>query len=130
MMETSDRTQPWFQVSLSVCLALVIGVLGVVGCSKKTPATATPASTAAQDVNPAAAPVYTRPATPTVVTAPAGEPDLNQMTHTLRSWVSRTHIVPKNFEDFVAQANIQFPPPPAGKKYVIGKRMIVELRNQ
>lgn len=114
------------------CLALALGAaMFAAGCSKKTPAVETPAPQAAQETNPAASPVYTRPATPTIVAAaPAGEPDLKQMTRALRSWIARTHIVPKNFEDFVTQANIQFPPPPAGKKYVIGKRMVVELAKQ
>jgi hypothetical protein len=102
------------------------------GCGKKQPTAETPPPAATVlSSNTAALPVYTRPATPTVVTAdPGAAPDLKQMTHSLRSWIARTHIVPKSFDDFVTQANIQFPPPPAGKKYVLGRRMVVELANQ
>ncbi len=120
-----------FLVRKMVCLMLVAGVWVATGCHKKQPPEPAPAQQAAAPTNPAAAPVYTRPANTTVVApAPTGEPDLKQMTRSLRSWVSRTHIVPTSFENFVAQANIQFPPPPEGKKFVIGKRMTVELARQ
>ena len=124
-------SKAWFQIwtNAAVIVALLV-IMAVSGCSKKQPA-ATTVQADAPPTNPAAAPVYNRPATPVVVaSATPGEPDLKQMTHSLRSWIARTHIVPKSFEDFVAQANIQFSPPPPGKKYVIGKRMVIELAKQ
>jgi hypothetical protein len=48
----------------------------------------------------------------------------------LRRWISRTHLVPKNFNDYAAQANLQFPPPPPGKKFSLGPHMTVILVNQ
>ena len=131
MKKHSGRQQSWLRSSVPVCVALIAGVLVSAGCSKKQSVAATPTPPTVQDTNPAASPVYTRPAATTIVAATAaGEPDLKQMTRSLRGWIARTHIVPKNFEDFVTQANLQFPPPPTGKKYVIGKRMMVELANQ
>ena len=123
--------QSWVRFGTPVCVALVAGVLLFAGCGKKPPVGEVPTQPAAQNTNPAASPIYTRPATPTIVAGdPGAEPDLKQMTRSLRGWIARTHIVPKNFEDYMAQANIQFPPAPAGKKYVIGKRMTVELANR
>ena len=37
--------------------------------------------------------------------------------------------VPANFEEFAASANIQIPPPPAGKKYVINSHGLISLVN-
>ncbi|HEV2692626.1 MAG TPA: hypothetical protein VG347_06980 [Verrucomicrobiae bacterium] len=123
-----------FQSRTYTVALVAVGTLATVvfsGCSKKQPPAAAVTQTDVQSSNPAANPVYNRPVTPTVVTAANdGEPDLKQMTHSLRSWIARTHIVPKNFEDFVAQANMQFSPAPAGKKYVIGKHMVIQLANQ
>src|SRR5512146_1875374 len=51
---------------------------------------------------------------------------LQQLTDELRKYVIRTRSVPKDFEEFAAKSNAQFPPAPAGKKYVI-KGQAVEL---
>lgn len=34
---------------------------------------------------------------------------------------------PANFEDFAATAGVTIPPPPPGKKYIIGKDMRIQL---
>ena len=58
---------------------------------------------------------------------PAG-PDmtatLNQLTAALRDYVVRTRSVPKDFEEFAAKSRVTFPPPPAGKKYIISGQEI------
>jgi len=130
-IHSGDRPRAW-GTGTRVWVAFGAAVLILAGCGKKqTAAEPPPPPSTVLNSNTAALPVYTPPAAPTVVAANAdGAPDLKQMTHSLRGWIARTHIVPKSFDDFVTQANIQFPPPPAGKKFVIGKRMIVELANQ
>ena len=62
--------------------------------------------------------------------APANAPDdtgatLRELSLALRKHVVRTQSAPKDFEDFVAQAKIQVPPPPAGKKYAIAGGAVV-----
>jgi hypothetical protein len=43
----------------------------------------------------------------------------------LRRYVVRTHKVPKTFDEFAANSNVQFPPPPTGKKYAIEGQAVV-----
>ena len=118
------------RTTAAVLVALAV-TAAFCGCTKKQAPAAATVQADGQSNNPAASPVYVRPAAPTVVASPnGGEPDLKQMTHSLRSWIAHTHIVPKSFEDFAAQANLQFSPAPAGKKYVIGKHMVIELAKQ
>jgi hypothetical protein len=113
-------------------LLMLAGALVMAGCSKSKEVAAAPTPPPSeQDTNPAAAPVYTRPTTPTVLAvAPSGEPDLKAMTHSLRGWIARTHRVPADLADYEAQANVQFPAAPAGKKFAIGKRMTIVLVSQ
>ncbi|HEY9508460.1 MAG TPA: hypothetical protein VIV82_01235 [Verrucomicrobiae bacterium] len=75
-------------------------------------------------------PTYDAPANATVIALNGTEPDLVQMNRELRKWLMRNHRRPKNFEEFAASANVQFPPPPAGKKYSIDSRMHVVLVKQ
>jgi hypothetical protein len=119
------------------CLALAFGAaIFASGCGKgNSPgpaAGATPSPTqAVQDSSPPTAsaarvnsqPVPAAPAT-NVASAP---PDLRQLNQELIKWVVQNHQRPKSFEDFVARANVQVPPPPAGKRYVIDKRGFVAL---
>lgn len=65
------------------------------------------------------------------VTIPdTGNPEatLQQLSTELRNYVIRTRSVPKNFDEFAAKAGVQFPPPPAGKKYVIKGQAVVLQR--
>ena len=45
--------------------------------------------------------------------------NLNQLSLALRKYIAGSHIMPKDFDDFLAKSGVQPPPPPAGKKYVI-----------
>jgi hypothetical protein len=64
------------------------------------------------------------------VTNAVAAPDLKQLNRALRAWVLRNQRRPKSFAEFAATANIQIPPPPAGKKYALGQHMHILLVNQ
>jgi hypothetical protein len=56
------------------------------------------------------------------------EANLRQLTQALRDHVVRTKSVPKNFEEFAAKAQLNFPPPPPGKKYEIQGQEVVLVK--
>jgi hypothetical protein len=110
------------------CLALWVLVIAglVAGCQKQEPATIGQGAGPGQagDPMPASprgpgAPAET--STNPVVIADSGDiqATLQQLTQELRDYVVRTHSVPKNFEEFVAKAQVTFPGAPDGQKYVI-----------
>ncbi len=77
-----------------------------------------------------ATPVYqpSSPAAPATVAAqPAAEPDLKELNRSLLRWILGNRRRPQNFEDFAATAGVTIPPPPAGKKYILGKDMHIVL---
>ena len=53
---------------------------------------------------------------------------LQQLSTELRNYVVRTRSVPKNFDEFAAKSNLQFPPAPTGKKYAISGQAIVLVK--
>ena len=54
---------------------------------------------------------------------------LQQLTVALRDYVVRTRSVPKDFEEFAAKSQAQFPQPPTGQKYVIkGQEVVLAKR--
>jgi hypothetical protein len=59
-----------------------------------------------------------------------GEPDLTAIDSALMGWVFANRRVPNSFADFAATAGVAIPPPPPGKKYVIGNGMHVRLVDQ
>jgi hypothetical protein len=104
-------------------------ILGAGGCEKKAaqqvasqPAPATTAQPSAQ----LTAPVQTS-AQPVPQNS---EPDLAQINRTLIRWIIGHKRRPANFEDFAATADAPIPPAPAGKRYVLGANMHVQLVNQ
>jgi hypothetical protein len=50
---------------------------------------------------------------------------LERLTAELRKYVVGSRSVPKNFEEFVSKARVEFPPAPAGKKYKIAGQAVV-----
>lgn len=131
------RHQPMTRKSL--CLVIALGtIIFAAGCGKKDnpSATASPTPTdASQPTTPpetatAAAPsnpVYLPPLPAPGGTAitDKGETVLQQLNHAVIQYRIRNHHVPGSFEEFVASANIQAPPPPAGKKYAINNRGLI-----
>lgn len=120
-------------------VALLLGVaMFFVGCGKKSetpPVTTLPTeSQTNQAAVPPAAPgaVAVSPSTPAtnVAAAPNAGPDLGALNQALRGWLMRNRRVPASFEEFASTAGVTIPPPPAGKKYAITKRMEVVLVNR
>jgi len=115
-------------------LLLASAAVLVAGCGKKSgtpPAGQTPPVQSTQSTTEATAPVSTvnsqSPGPATNVAAPNATPDLNALNMALRQWLMRNRRTPANFEEFAATAGVTIPPPPAGKKYAITKRMEVVL---
>jgi len=125
-------------------LILAALCLPVSGCSKKSkteaqnvapvegsqnaplPETQNPAANS----KPASSPVSPQPLPASSQTIPADasvEAVTGQLTSELRRYIAYTRSIPKSFEDFAAHDPIKFPPPPAGKKYVItGGKVVVQ----
>ena len=99
-----------------------------VGCKKDQTAASAP------DPNPASfsphGPGTATNAAAGATVADAGDVNANlkNLALELRRFVVRTRTVPKNFEDFVAKAKIEVPPPPPGKKYAIKGQEIVLVK--
>ncbi|HEY5912814.1 MAG TPA: hypothetical protein VJA21_19655 [Verrucomicrobiae bacterium] len=53
---------------------------------------------------------------------------VQQLTQALRDYVVRSRSVPKNFEDFAAKSQVQFPPAPDGKRYAIQGQTVVLVK--
>ena len=107
------------------------------GCKKHVAASATPApdQTASSNSAPetaADAPVAA-PETPAEVVIPENG-DINatlaQLSKELHRSIARTHYLPTSFEDFVAHAHVQVPPPPPGKKFAINRQWRIVLENR
>jgi hypothetical protein len=138
------RQCPLFVVkSLGLALSLTT-IVAVNGCGKKPTSTsdATTPTVVAQPVSPTTpvrAQTFEQPAvsqTPqTAATtqhapaAPAG-PDLAEINRTLIRWVVSNRRKPSSFQEFASSAGAPIPPAPAGKKYIIGANMHVQLVNQ
>ena len=111
--------------------ALLLGVSLTLGCDRQQPA-AGDATTAANE--PAApesprGPVSAMAAPPdqTVVITNTGDVNatLERLSIELRKYVVGSRSVPKNFEDFVSKARVEYPPAPAGKRYKIAGQAVV-----
>jgi len=119
IFQTRFSASSGFDPFVSFCFLLMLVALGLLfsGCSKKSDAeTKITAPSEASQYAPKPQPL---PASRPIATTATPEEVAGQLTLELRRYVSFTRSIPKNFEDFVANDPIQFPPPPAGKKYVI-----------
>jgi hypothetical protein len=113
-------------------LVVLLAAATLMGCKRQAPA----ASSGGSDQSDAAPPSPRGPGPMPRSGAPAVVADtgdvnatLRQLSDELRKYVIRARSVPKNFEEFAAKSQTQFPPAPAGKKYVI-KGQAVVLANQ
>jgi hypothetical protein len=111
----------------------LLAVAMTAGCSKSGPAPAGGPAASDQHV-PASGDVAARDgsvaadSSPTVIAVPENG-DMNavlgQLSMALRKYVFRTRTAPKNFEEFAANAHLQFPPPPDGQRYAIEHGAVV-----
>jgi len=73
----------------------------------------------------------TQPAPPVGSVAQAdGQPNMAELNRAAKFWMFRNRRRPTSWDDFVAHAGVQIPPPPPGKKYVLSKDMHVTLVDQ
>ena len=136
---------------LIVLIALAVTPLLFVGCGKKSetsaplnqvaePATSSvPAQAAAPDQQ-AAAPAQA--AAPKAVSVPVqvsvpmqgsgkpANPDFDDLNREVKVWILSNRRMPKDFEEFAATANVEIPPPPPGKKYILDSRKHVDVVNK
>jgi hypothetical protein len=112
--------------SLALCLFLALGIM--LGCKKSEPAVPTAdAQNVGEAVPSPRGTDFPTSAPPAVTIAPSADNQttLQQLSLELRRYVVRTHKIPKTFEEFAANSNVQFPPPPTGKKYAIQGQEVV-----
>jgi hypothetical protein len=112
---------------------IVLAAALAVGCNKGGPGSGADSPTPDQigAEMPPASPRAPRemseaPTNPTVI-ADTGNVDatLQKLTQELRDFVVRTRRVPKDFDEFATQSQVQFPPAPEGKKYAIQGQAVV-----
>jgi len=106
---------------LMVVLSFLLGSGLMVGCKKTEPAPPAPTTTNASP--PAPGPATTGMPPQKLSVQPGADIDsiLADLSKELRRWVRRNQRVPASFEEFVSSAQLQPPPPPSGKKYVINR---------
>jgi len=116
------------------CLGLMTALaLVVAGCGGEPEVTPPPAGTeAAPDVS-----QYAPQPAPQVQPQKLELPEdansdavLAELNYQLKRWIVRNQRRPANFEEFVNSAQIHVPPPPPGKKYVMGSQVKIELVNR
>jgi hypothetical protein len=119
-----------FNKILPICAAITIVVSG---CSRKSNVKDdSQANAQTNQVVENANPVPPAPSTP--ISAPVvqiqDQVDMAGLNRVARFWMLRNRRRPTNWDDFVAHAGVQIPPPPPGKKYVLSKNMRVTLADQ
>jgi hypothetical protein len=123
---TNDLSARWIAMVLLVAVLFVIS-----GCGQKADKAASTSSTDVTSTAAAPAPAFQPTVAPAAVAAvPGGGADLKDLNHAYIRWIVQSHIRPKTFEEFAAKSKIQFPPAPAGKKYVIDKAGFIAIVSQ
>ncbi|HET7624665.1 MAG TPA: hypothetical protein VFM25_05310 [Verrucomicrobiae bacterium] len=115
-----------------LCFATGGSVALVTGCHKNELSSAAPPAqmTNAAPANHLSDSTQVTAGSQSVAVQANGEPDLTELDRYLRRWLVQNRRRPANFEEFAATAGITIPPPPPGKKYIITKRMHVQLVNR
>lgn len=122
-------------MSYWVILALLSALLAV-GCKKQDSGLGAKGAAPGQLPEPTAPPSprgsgpIADAATNPAVIADTGDVNatVQRLTAELRDYVVRTRSVPRNFEEFAAKSQLQFPPAPAGKKYAIEGQVVVLVK--
>jgi len=118
------------KLSLLWAAIMLAGALALSGCSRKSAGTANAQANAqtnqvVETAN-AASLAQPAPATPTIAQAD-GQPNMAELDRVARVWMLRNHRRPSGWEDFAANAGVEIPPPPPGKKYALSRDMRVTL---
>ena len=117
-----------------LAMVLALGLAGLAsGCGKKAEEPATPPAAAVQEPpGPAPGPrVAQQPAQPRTLEVQEGagaDAVLEQMNRELLRWIVAHRRKPASFEEFISSARLTVPPPPAGKRYVLGSNMKIVLK--
>ena len=115
-------------------MVLTMGLAGLAsGCGKKAEAPAPPPAAPVQEPpGPAPGPrVAQTPAQPQTLKVPEGastDAVLQQMNRELLRWIVAHRRKPTSYEEFISSAQLTVPPPPAGKRYVLGSNMKIVLK--
>jgi len=115
--------KPWF--NLGLLSAVLVSGLFSNGCQKSETTKNIPVipTTDSHPSEPAAIHAPTAQTLPSAAAAIAVDAPLDvateKLTTELHRYVAYTRTIPKDFADFIAHDPMQFPPPPAGKKYYI-----------
>jgi hypothetical protein len=116
---------------------LLASTLFVSGCSRKSGEMGNSQANAqtnqvVETAPPVGAPVppaQSAPETTSIVQAD-GQANMAELDRVARTWMLRNHRRPTSWEDFAANAGVQIPPPPPGKKYVVSRDMRVTLMDR
>jgi hypothetical protein len=97
------------------------------GSSVSTGTTATDQSSNSQ-VGPSGPPIQAPQETVVVPENADVTATLSDLSQELRVYISQTRSAPKDYDDFVARAHVQAPPPPAGQAYAISRGKVVLVK--
>ena len=113
---------------------MLASTLFVSGCSRKSSDTANSQAIAqtnqvieTANAAPPAQPTPAAMSTATSIVQADGQANMAELDRVARMWMFRNRRRPTSWEDFAANAGVQIPPPPLGKKYVLSKDMRVTL---
>jgi hypothetical protein len=105
------------------------------GCHRKNQDSEIPAApppTTQTDASPAAAttPPTVGNAEPAAASVTNALPDLHPLNQALIGWIISNQRHPATFEEFASSTDIQIPPLPPGKKYVLNGRGLISIVNR
>jgi len=125
MLFLGAASQAPMKVSLRLSCGLLLGAALLAGCKKDAPSPAA-GGTAPATGAPQAAALPPNPHFQSIKPDATAEEVAGLLTTELRRYLAYKRVLPKNFEEFMTNDPITYPPPPAGKKYVIlGGRVVL-----
>jgi hypothetical protein len=113
---------------LFVCATAMLAT----GCHRKNQSSEIPAApppTTQSEASPAAPAIQPTAvnSSTTVASTTNGLPDVRALNGALMEWVIQNQRHPASFEEFAAGANIQIPPLPPGKKFILNSRGLISI---
>jgi len=115
---------------LAGSISLIALVVLITGCgSKSDEVSSTPASGNVSLGEPTA-PAEVQPQQLQLPKGADQQAILDELNREVKKWVMRNRRKPASFEEVVSTAQLQVPPPPPGKKYVLNSELKVKLENE